>query len=278
MEKIAIISDIHGNLEALKTTLADIKSRNINRIFCLGDIVHKGVHVNECLRLIRENCSIVLRGNTDEYFTKKHDLNILSEQERIRIEWNQKVLTKEDKNYLTQLPFSYEFYLSGNLIRLFHASPQSIYSYVGIFANIEDWYKMFLPTENTLSNLNADIVVYGHLHTPFMNSRYNKTLINCGSIGNNLDYIRNEDKDSSYSETTKASYLILEGEYNSKDHNNSISYQLVKVPYDIEKELSSNIYNPEKQAYQYELRYGRYRDLSKTYDNFKKDGVDITKI
>ena len=38
MERIAIISDIHGNLEALRTVLSDIKKRNIDRIICLGDI------------------------------------------------------------------------------------------------------------------------------------------------------------------------------------------------------------------------------------------------
>lgn len=44
MDKIAIISDIHGNLEALTSVLDDIKERNINRIFCLGDIIAKGTH------------------------------------------------------------------------------------------------------------------------------------------------------------------------------------------------------------------------------------------
>ena len=45
MEKIAIISDIHGNLEALKSVLIDIKKENINNIYCLGDIIGKGMHV-----------------------------------------------------------------------------------------------------------------------------------------------------------------------------------------------------------------------------------------
>lgn len=137
---------------------------------------------------------------------------------------------------------------------------------------------MFLPSENTLSQNNADIVIYGHLHTPFINSRYNKTLINCGSVGNSLDYIRNDKKDSNCLETTKATYLILEGEYGSIDYDNSFSSQLVKVPYDIDKELSNDIYNPEFENYKYELKYGRYRDLDKTYANFRKDGVNTDLI
>ena len=54
--KIAIISDVHGNLEALKATLKDIQKRNIDKIYCLGDTLAKGVHPKECIKLIKENC------------------------------------------------------------------------------------------------------------------------------------------------------------------------------------------------------------------------------
>ena len=47
--KIAVISDIHGNLEAMNRVLEDIKKRNIDKIFCLGDIILKGTHMKECL-------------------------------------------------------------------------------------------------------------------------------------------------------------------------------------------------------------------------------------
>ena len=47
MDKIAIISDIHGNLEALNSVLIDIKERKIEKIFCIGDIVAKGIYVPE---------------------------------------------------------------------------------------------------------------------------------------------------------------------------------------------------------------------------------------
>ena len=49
MDKIAIISDIHGNLEALKSVLEDIREKNISKIFCLGDIIAKGTHQQECV-------------------------------------------------------------------------------------------------------------------------------------------------------------------------------------------------------------------------------------
>ncbi len=70
--KIAIISDIHSNLEALKATLNDIKSRNVDKIICLGDMIAKGVHPKQCIKLIRDNCDIVLQGNC--YFFMLHQL------------------------------------------------------------------------------------------------------------------------------------------------------------------------------------------------------------
>ncbi len=80
--KIAIISDIHGNLEALKETLKDIKKRNVDKIICLGDIIAKGVHSKECVKLIRQKCDIVLQGNCDEYFSIDYkNINELNIQE-----------------------------------------------------------------------------------------------------------------------------------------------------------------------------------------------------
>lgn len=60
-------------------------------------------------------------------------------------------------------------------------------------------------------------------------------------------------------ETTRANYLILEGVLDSKNYDD-LSYQFVKVTYDIDKELNSDIYNIEQEAYQLELKEGRYRE------------------
>ena len=60
--KIAIISDIHGNLEALKETIKDIEKRSVDKVICLGDIIAKGTHPNECVELIKKHCDIVIQG------------------------------------------------------------------------------------------------------------------------------------------------------------------------------------------------------------------------
>ena len=65
MEKLAIISDVHGNITALNAVLADIKKRNIKRIFCLGDSIIKCTHPDLVIDKLREVCEVILIGNCD---------------------------------------------------------------------------------------------------------------------------------------------------------------------------------------------------------------------
>lgn len=141
MKKIAIISDIHGNLESLKAVLNDIKERDIDKIICLGDIIAKGSNQQECLELIKNNCDIVLQGNCDEYFASNIDLSNKTKQEIDRINWNKGKLTPKDIEYLSNLPYCFEFYMSGRLIRLFHATPEKINDFVGNIDNIDRLYE-----------------------------------------------------------------------------------------------------------------------------------------
>lgn len=277
--KIAIISDIHGNLEALKATLNDIEKRKTDKIICLGDIIAKGVHSKECIELIRKKCEIVIQGNCDEYFSMEHkNINQLNEQEQRRIKWNQSLINKEDREYLSNLPFCYEFYMSGSLVRLFHATPTVNNKAILNVDSIETKYKMFLPSKNTQSQDIADVVIYGHIHHPYMDKIYNKTIINVGSVGNAFDVIRNKNKDSDVLETTKSNYLIIEGEYGSREYSSYISFQFIKVPYDIDRELEDENLNIEKENYRFELKQGMYRDMTKINENFKKLGIDVDKI
>ena len=277
--KIAIISDIHGNLEALKTTLKDIEKRKADKIICLGDIIAKGVHSKECIELIKKNCEIVIQGNTDVYFSMEHkNINEMPEQEQKRIKWNQSLISKEDREYLLNLPYCYEFYMSGSLVRLFHATPIVNNKAIINVDSIETKYQMFLPSKNTVSQNIADVVMYGHLHHPYMDKIYNKTIINVGSVGNSCDAIRNKNKDSNVLETTRSNYLIIEGEYGSREYTSDISFQFIKLPYNIDKELEDECINIEKENYRFELKQGMYRDMTRINDNFKKLGIDVDKI
>lgn len=264
--RIAIISDIHGNLEALKTTLNDIRKRNIDKIFCLGDTIMKGHHSEECVKLVRENCDVVIQGNCDTVFD---DIvtgsihNIPVEVLQKRIDYCKEVISEETKEYLRKLPFCYEFYMSGSLIRMFHAHPSNISGVIINEDSYEEKYEMFKPTEKTVSNEVADIVIYGHLHAPFMNKMYNKTLINVGSVGNSFNVVRDEKKDSNVLETTNINYLILDGEFGAKEYGASLGFEFVRVPYNIEKEIEDIEKNIEPEDYIKEIKEGRYRNMSK---------------
>lgn len=64
-ERVAIISDIHANLDALQAVLADIHAQDVSEVLCLGDIVGYGVDAEPCVDLVRRQCSLCLCGNHD---------------------------------------------------------------------------------------------------------------------------------------------------------------------------------------------------------------------
>jgi len=77
----AVISDIHGNFEALEAALSDIQRRNIKRVFCLGDIVGYGASPRECLDRVIDSCDIALCGNHDHaVFYEPTNFNVGAER------------------------------------------------------------------------------------------------------------------------------------------------------------------------------------------------------
>lgn len=239
MEKIAIISDIHGNVTALETVLADIRQRKINRIFCLGDLVGKGPNSDLAVDLIRQHCEKVVRGNWDEY--------IAYESEFEAIQWHQALLGPGRMAYLSKLPFSIEFWMSGKYIRLFHASPRSVNERIQPWDDLALRLSLFDPSELCAEQLPADVAGYGDIHGVYLQHPEGKTLFNTGSVGNPLDI-------------TQASYTVLEGAYGSRDQT-SLNLQFVRVPYDIERAVQQAIDSqmPQLEPYIRELRTAEYR-------------------
>lgn len=229
MEKIAIISDIHGCTITLNKVLEDIKSRGISRIFCLGDLVAKGTEPKEAIELVRKNCEVVIKGNCDDVIS-----NYPETYEHL---WNKEKIGEENVEYLKTLPLSYDFYMSGLKLRLIHATSNSLYSSInyydideGILDKIKDLFKNSKEFNNQ-EEKEPDIVIFGHIHSPFVYRLDNKTAINSSSISNSCDIVEKNGKKYMYT-----SYLILEGEYDSKEQS-TISFKYVKIPYDFEKEI-----------------------------------------
>jgi len=236
--KIAIISDIHGNKTALEAVLEDIRLRNIERIFCLGDLIGKGPRGSECIELIQKNCERVVRGNWDVFIQSPTELELL--------QWFKDRLTEKDYHYLASLPYSIDLELNGQLIRFFHASPRSEFERIVPSHPIEKRLSMFENSEKTNSIHSKklpDIVFYGDLHTTFLHTYKMGILCNVGSVGNSLDL-------------TSASYAILDGSYS----NNAI--QFIRVEYDRQAELlmAEQLGLPQLDKYYDEIMLAKYRN------------------
>ena len=242
MDKIAIISDVHGNITALNAVLKDIRNRNIDKIYCLGDSIIKCCNPDLVIDKLKEVCDIILLGNCDYTICKPESKN--------KNFWSRNKIGEERAKFIASLPISYEFYMSGHLIRLFHASPFGLDKlYNPMFSNKNSKYG-YLEIDNpeilfentdfigkTDKDPIPDIVGYGHIHTPFIARYKNKTLFNPGSVGVPVEMSNTLINDKTNKFTTMSSYIILEGYYDSKDFN-SISFNLVRVPYDIKKEIT----------------------------------------
>lgn len=242
MDRIAIISDIHGNMPALEAVLDDIRDRGIDRIFCLGDLVGKGPHPDRAVDITHEVCAVTVKGNWDDY--------ILRPAANPTIEWHRQRLGAERLDYLRGLPDTFEFHISGKRVRLFHSSQVGIYHRVHMRDTPERHAAMFENTEFTGFTPRPDVVGYGDIHDAYINSFDHKILFNAGSVGNPLDM-------------TLAAYAVLEGGYDSETLA-VFGLQLVRVPYDIERAIreAEQEAMPDLQAYANELRTAQYRGLA----------------
>jgi len=239
MDRIAIISDIHGNMPALEAVLEDIESRGIETIFCLGDLAGKGPSSSEAVDKIREYCEVVIKGNWDYYMTDIHDNEILK--------WHQKKLGFGRLEYLRGLPIYKEFYISGKLLRLCHASPNDLFHRVYLSTEKTERMKLFACTPTL--NKEADVIGYGDIHGAHIDNFDGKSIFNVGSVGNPLDI-------------TQASYGIIEGKLNTKNKA-PFSITIVRVPYDIELAIKHAKMSdmPSKEEYINELKTGIYRGI-----------------
>ncbi|WP_154795047.1 metallophosphoesterase family protein [Occultella kanbiaonis] len=240
--RLAIISDIHGNVTALEAVLADIDARGISTIVNLGDVAGKGPRGSEAVRLSRERCAVTVRGNWDDFLPRE------DEPERSEaLRWWHHELTARDRDWLRTLPLVHDLFLSGRRIRLFHASAESVYTRVHFHHTAEQFDGMFASTELTGSGPEPTVVGYGDIHDGYLETRGGRTLFNVGSVGNPLD------------EPT-ACYVILEGVPDGVAAD-PFGVQFVRLAYDVEGEIevARRLGMPDLEAYAVELRTAVYR-------------------
>lgn len=197
--KIALISDIHANLQALEAVWDDAQAQSPDEIYCLGDLVGYGANPNETIEFIRAMNIPTIMGNYDNGVG--HDLDScgcaytdkrLERLGELSIWWSRGHTTEQNKEYLQSLPQELRLREDGNDILLVHGSPRSLHEY--------------LPEERPTATFeriakvaDCDIMLFGHTHIPYQKQAADTLFINTGSVG------RPKDGDP------RAGYVILEG-------------------------------------------------------------------
>ena len=201
----AIISDIHGNLEALQAVLADIKRREITSILCLGDVVGYGPNPKECVDLVRENCRDCLMGNHDHAaFYEPCNFNLAAER---ACYWTRRVFETERDTvarnnrwqFLGELPVRIQ---EGEVLYV-HGSPRRP---INEYLFPEDVFTNPQKITSNFERLEADVCFVGHTHqpgvflddpyfdppqeladAPFFDLTQERAIINVGSVGQPRD-------------------------------------------------------------------------------------------
>jgi predicted phosphodiesterase len=102
--KLALVSDIHANLEALQATLADLALRAVDRVVCLGDLVGYNTRPAECIALIRRIDALCVAGNHDMAVCGRIQTRSFSNTAARAVAWTHRRLTPDDLNFLGGLP------------------------------------------------------------------------------------------------------------------------------------------------------------------------------
>ena len=181
--KIAVLSDIHGNMQALEAVLEDIRTNNCDKVFCLGDLAMAGPEPQKVIDIVKKQTDwTVIQGNTDKMiadFTPE----ILKNTEKAfpvmghALADDVLFLSDDAKSFLKNLPAQKELNVDGVKVLLVHGSPRR---------NNED----ILPdmslekVEEIIESTDADLIFCGHTHVPagYQTSK-KQTVVNVGSVG-----------------------------------------------------------------------------------------------
>lgn len=193
--KIAFISDIHGNYEALKTVLAELDKMKISEIYCLGDVVGYYCQVNECCNELISRNIPCLMGNHDWYMVGG-GFCLRSKSVNDCLVYQRKVITANNLNWLKTFPV----YRQINNIHMLH----------GGWSDPIDEYVQ--PCQEYFSRINGEIFVSGHTHIQILQQYSGKTYCNPGSVGQPRD------------NNPKAAFAVYDG-----------MFSLHRVDYDLNK-------------------------------------------
>lgn len=217
--RYAVISDVHGNITALRAVLSEIKKRGIRDILFLGDSVGYGPDPDECIETLYSECRILLAGNHDMAVVGLTDIGYFNPYARAAIEWTKKNIKTENIFILKSLNISEE--IEDKRMLLVHSTPKEP----------SEWHYLYTlwDAEVNFHYFENQICLLGHSHVPFMVERLqsaemlvykeemriqkqNRYIINVGSVGQPRD----RDPRACYVVIDDASARLFRVEYDIK--------------------------------------------------------------
>ena len=245
--KIAIISDIHGNIEALNAVLQDIENQKAEKIFICGDLAMAGADpektVDKIIELINRKKAVCILGNTDEMILKSSGTygdgyTPGDKTMAASLKYSKQILRPNQIEFLKNLPLQHSERIGKLEILLVHGSPRKIGE--NIFPDLDE--KIL---KEIVSGVKEDIIFCGHTHLPVVHKVDEKTIVNVGSVGR--PFTKNPD----------ACYAIFDyPDLDSKDFEISHRYvkydkettakKLESLPHEGGEKLARVILNPEE--------------------------------
>ncbi|CAN5807396.1 metallophosphoesterase family protein [soil metagenome] len=186
-ERVAVLTDIHGNLSALEAALGRVVELAPDRILCGGDLVGYGPRPNEVCALVEERAILTIYGNYDYAIARELDdcgcAYVTAHDRRIgqlSVEWTLAHTGEPAKRFMADLPFDLRFELGAKRIRLVHGSSRKVNEYL-----FED--KPARTFERIAALADCDVLVFGHTHKPWVKEYGGVLFVNCGSVGKPKD-------------------------------------------------------------------------------------------
>ena len=178
MKRVAVFSDIHGNLQALTSIIEDINKSNFDQVIYLGDIIGAGPNPKECLDILIDSNIKVIKGNHEIYQTNEEIAgDLLTPEELEHRNWIHDQLDEEELKYLHELPMEREELICGHLMTFSHFflnDSKTYFESLKILGN----EKIF----EAVHSIETDYLFIGHSHDAFQIN--NTTLLTClGSSG-----------------------------------------------------------------------------------------------
>ncbi|MCA9949796.1 MAG: metallophosphoesterase family protein [Anaerolineales bacterium] len=185
--RVAVFSDVHGNLTALDAVLADIDDQQVDEIVFAGDLCLVGPRPAECVARLQTAAISSIFGNTDDW--------VLGRQQppphlQALCDWTLAQLDKEARTWLDSLPFSRSIAPTGKLeddLLIVHANPLDVNQL--IFPSEAEQTERYgrirqsdTDLDPMLKDLKAGILGFGHLHIPNVRQWRDKLLINISSV------------------------------------------------------------------------------------------------